>query len=81
MTKQNQNDQLELGFNGERAANFAPQHRQQKLHRAKWWFAQMRRAVDAARGWQPAPAARPEQTWLPGQRLEIRLLPQHQVSE
>jgi hypothetical protein len=81
MTNQNEQNQMELGFNGARTVNFAPQHRQQKLHRAKWWFAQMRRAVDSALDWQPTPAARPEQTWFPEQRGEIRLLPQHQVVE
>lgn len=81
MTNTNQTTQLELGFKGDRAADFAPQHREQRLHRAKWWFAQMRRVVDNARVWQPIPQARPEQTWLPGQRREIRLLPQQQVCE
>ena len=81
MTNTNQTTQLELGFKSDRAADFAPQHREQRLHRAKWWFAQMRRVVNNARVWQPIPQARPEQTWLPGQRREIRLLPQQQVCE
>lgn len=74
-------NQLELGLdNAQRLVN-SLHHRRRRVNRAKWWFAQMRRAVDAACVWQPARAARPEQTWLPGQRLEIRLLPQHQVCE
>ena len=39
--------------------------RQQRQGRARWWFAQMRRVVDEAADWAPAPASRPQQTNLP----------------
>jgi hypothetical protein len=32
--------------------------------RAAWWFGQMRKAVNAAVEWKPAPLARPEQTYI-----------------
>ncbi len=39
--------------------------RQRRLPSAHWWFDQMRKAVDEAIDWQPAPSARPEQKdWL-----------------
>jgi hypothetical protein len=40
-------------------------YRQRRVSRARWWFSQMRRVVDEAIAWTPAPAARPEQTRLP----------------
>src|SRR5687767_2236975 len=32
--------------------------------RAAWWFGQMRKVVNAAVEWNPAPTARPEQTYI-----------------
>jgi hypothetical protein len=32
--------------------------------RAAFWFDQMRKAVNAAREWRPAPAPRPQQTYI-----------------
>ena len=32
--------------------------------RAAFWFAQMRKAVNAAREWHPTPAPRPQQTYI-----------------
>ena len=40
-------------------------YRQRRVSRARWWFNQMRRVVDDAIAWTPAPAARPEQSQLP----------------
>ena len=40
-------------------------YRQRRVSRARWWFNQMRRVVDEAIEWAPAPAARPEQPQLP----------------
>ena len=78
-------NQLELGFNGARVSNSVALQRQQKLHRAKWWFAQMRRAVETAVDWQPTPVAPPEQTWFAearaGRRTELRALPQRSTAE
>ena len=56
--------QLELTFDS--SAAFRPRitHRQGRQSRARWWFAQMRAAVDRALDWKPAPAARPEQAYL-----------------
>jgi hypothetical protein len=42
--------------------------RQVLRSRAAWWFQQMRRTVDAAIEWKPAPLPRPEQTALDLQR-------------
>lgn len=39
-------------------------NRRPRAGRAAWWFTQMRRAVDAAMDWQPAPQPRGEQSWL-----------------
>ena len=38
---------------------------------SRWWFQQMRQIVDNAFDWQPAPPARPEQTWLPGTHRQV----------
>jgi hypothetical protein len=57
--------QLDLGFNGTPACERPAWRRRQILRsRAAWWFHQMRRAVDSAIEWRPAPAARPEQRTL-----------------
>ena len=56
----NQVHQMELGFNGKIRRLARPQRRK----RANWWFAQMRRVVEAAMEWRPAPDARPEQVYL-----------------
>jgi hypothetical protein len=42
-----------------------PAFRQRRVSRARWWFSQMRRVVDDAIEWAPAPATRPEQANLP----------------
>jgi hypothetical protein len=36
-------------------------YRQRRVSRARWWFSQMRRVVDEAVEWNPAPAIRAEQ--------------------
>jgi hypothetical protein len=59
---------MELGFDSAQRVANSVNHR--RASRATWWFAQMRRAVDAAAVWQPAaPEARPEQTWFKDKRL------------
>jgi hypothetical protein len=58
------NQQMELGFGNQRACA-SLNRRQRRLSRANWWFERMRRAVDQAFDWQPAPPARPEQIWFP----------------
>jgi hypothetical protein len=56
--------QMELTLaNATPACRRAPR-RQRRLPSAGWWFDQMRKAVDEAIEWQPAPVARPEQTQL-----------------
>jgi hypothetical protein len=60
-------DQMNLTFAGRRPAaraNAKTTRRQRRLQRAQWWFAQMRRVVDHAKAWQPAPPARHEQVYL-----------------
>jgi hypothetical protein len=42
----------------------ARQGRRQRRQRAQWWFGQMRRVVDAALEWRPAPPARPAQVYF-----------------
>lgn len=61
--------QLELGFNQPALRVVV---RRKETTRAKWWFAQMRRVVDAAAAWKPQPAGRPEQIQLlPGRRPSL----------
>jgi hypothetical protein len=59
------NEQLELGFNG-MPRRIAGRRREQRVARAKWWFAKMREAVENAMRPQDAMPARPEQIWMPG---------------
>ena len=40
------------------------QRRQRRRSRAQWWFQRMRRAVDRALDWKPAPEPRPVQIWF-----------------
>ncbi|MBI3850739.1 MAG: hypothetical protein HY298_10775 [Verrucomicrobia bacterium] len=56
-------EQMELGL--DKACGFQV-HLQapRQLSRAQWWFNQMRRVVDHALDWQPAPPCRPEQIWF-----------------
>lgn len=55
--------QLELVF--DRSASFRPPRRPlTPAERARWWFRQMHRVVDAAVEWRPTPPARPEQGHL-----------------
>jgi len=42
----------------------ARQARRRRRQRAQWWFGQMRRVVDAAMEWRPAPPSRPAQVYL-----------------
>jgi hypothetical protein len=65
------NEQLELGFNGTPARLFG-RRREQRLARAKWWFARMRAAVEDAMDW-PTAEPRPEQIWLPGANREVKI--------
>jgi hypothetical protein len=55
--------QMELGLASTRGCH-PVSRRQRHLSRARWWFERMRRVVDRAVDWPPAPPARPEQTWL-----------------
>lgn len=55
--------QMELGFDGAPTPRPALR-RQRRLANARWWFDQMRRAVDSACDWQQEPATRPEQVHL-----------------
>ena len=66
------NEQLELGFNGTQARIFG-RRREQRLARAKWWFARMREAVANAMDWQSEPQPRPEQIWMPGANREMKI--------
>ncbi len=56
--------QLELSLSNARGCQPLGR-RQRHLSRARWWFDRMRRVVDRAMDWAPAPPARPEQIWFP----------------
>ena len=55
--------QMEMSFDSSAALQLVIRPRK-RLSRARWWFAQMHALVDRAMDWQPAPPARPEQTYL-----------------
>jgi len=56
-------NQLELGFNGTQSRIFG-RRREQRVARAKWWFARMRQAVESA--WQEQSQPRAEQILFAG---------------
>jgi hypothetical protein len=57
------NEQLELGFNGIQPR--PPGTRtDDRLDRAAWWFAQMRRIVANAMDWQNTNQRPTDQSWL-----------------
>jgi len=55
-------EQMELGLNG--LGDSRSPRRQGRASRGQWWFERMRRIVASATDWEPAPPARPEQTYL-----------------
>jgi hypothetical protein len=57
------NNQLELGFNATQS-RIHGRRREQRVARAKWWFAKMREAVENA--WQEQAQPRPEQILIAG---------------
>jgi hypothetical protein len=64
------NEQLELGFNGTQSRIFG-RRREQRVARAKWWFAKMRAAVAGAVDW-PAGEPRAEQILFSGVNREVK---------
>jgi len=64
--------QMEMSFEAT-VGRLSP--RQRRLTRAQWWFERMRRLVDRAVDWQPAPEPRPEQMWLPTTRRTPEINP------
>lgn len=72
------NAQMELGFASARRPS-PTTRRQRRLHRAAWWFNQMRQAVDRAFDLQTrsftrtSPIAPPTQTLFPGTHREVRV--------
>ncbi len=56
--------QLEIGLDGANKAHRV-YHSQRRRQRAKWWFQQMRLAVEAVTGGQAAVNAPPEQIYFP----------------
>ena len=65
------NEQLELGFQGNRNLNAAPFRG--RIARANWWFTQMRDAVGQAIDWSAVADPRPEQIWMPGTHREVKV--------
>jgi hypothetical protein len=59
----NRIDQMELRLEA-KTRRFARQAAQRRQQRAQWWFGQMRRTVNAAMEWRPAPPARPARDCL-----------------
>ena len=57
-------EQMELHFEAKAHTAQRLPRRTRRISRARWWFQQMRRAVDDALDWTPAPPARPEQAQL-----------------
>ncbi len=66
------NEQLELGFNGTQT-RILGRRREQRVARAKWWFAKMREAVEHAMDWQNETQPRPEQIWIPGANRSLEV--------
>jgi hypothetical protein len=65
--------QLELSFGGPRVTQPLRPGRASSPFTSRWWFHQMHQIVDRAFDWQPAPPARPEQSWLPGTHRPVSL--------
>jgi len=65
-------EQLELGFNGA-SGRILGRRQEQRMARAKWWFARMRAAVENAMVWQNEMPPRPEQIWIPGASREFKV--------
>jgi hypothetical protein len=63
-TKEINQMELTLPANAARLGLGRHGRRNRRRQRAQWWFGQMRRVVDAALEWRPAPEARPEQVYL-----------------
>lgn len=55
------NDQLEIGFGSSRVHNYRTPRRRS---RARWWFTQMRQAVEAVTGGKPAGSPPPAQIYM-----------------
>jgi hypothetical protein len=58
------NKQMELELAGGPVCPRVVQ-RERRQSRARWWFDKMKRVVERATDWKPAPRFRPEQIWLP----------------
>ncbi|MGZ4973746.1 MAG: hypothetical protein ACXWDN_13375 [Limisphaerales bacterium] len=56
-------NQMELGFEQQQLIASAGT-RNSRQTRADWWFKQMRRVVDVAMEWRPAPRARHQQSYM-----------------
>jgi hypothetical protein len=54
---------MELSLSA-KSHRLARQGRRQRRERAQWWFAQMRRVVDAAMEWRPESQGRPAQACM-----------------
>jgi hypothetical protein len=65
--------QLELSLGSPRVTQSPRTNRSSSPFTARWWFHQMHQIVDSAFDWQPAPPARPEQTWFPGTHRQVRV--------
>ena len=65
--------QLELSLGNPRVTLSPRPNRRPSTFNSRWWFQRMRQIVDRAFDWQPAPPARPEQTWFPGTRRRVSL--------
>lgn len=69
------NEQLELGINGNKSRMNGPTYPATRSRRARadWWFAQMRNIVSRAMDWEAAGTPPPEQIWIPGAHREVNI--------
>jgi hypothetical protein len=65
--------QLELRLGNPRLTQRSRTNPRPPPFTSRWWFLQMHQLVDRALDWQPAPPARPEQTWLPGTHRHVSI--------
>ncbi|HZI32394.1 MAG TPA: hypothetical protein VFF11_08630 [Candidatus Binatia bacterium] len=66
------NEQLELGFSGMQR-RILGRRREQRVARAKWWFARMREAVGNAMTGPNGSQPRAEQIWMPGANRVLKV--------
>jgi hypothetical protein len=67
------NEQLELGINGNKFNGTGHLATRNRRARASWWFAKMRTIVSRAMDWETAGQPRPEQIWISATHREVEV--------